>query len=453
LHYISPDQPYDEWIRLGMAIHHCTGGGGFALWDQWSAKGSKYPGHDQLERHWHSFGKSAHPAGYGSVVAMARAGGYIEPVTFEYVPTDEVQIKEAEKEKEPQPKPLTKQDQWLHSLMESDDAALERVMNMEYLIDGVLPEDGFAALVGASGTGKSFVGLDIACSVATGKQWHGLDSQRGLVVYISAEGANGLRRRKRGWEQHHGTPAPLMRILPAAPLLDSADALLLSTVVQQAAKYTGERVKLVVVDTVNRTMSGDENSASDMANFVRGCQVVQQDNQCAVLVIHHSGHGDKERARGSSAFFAALDMEIFLKPIGADIVELINTKNKDAESFQPMRLSLCPVTLEGIVDRKGRPVVTLVASKASLGQELQAAQFSLTDRQRALLDMIEMQCVEAGERVPRADIRAQFSELFDSAVDPATIRKAMHDALAALVEKKCVRTTKTDIELLAFSRC
>lgn len=88
LSYISPDRTYEEWVRVGMAVHHCFQGSGFELWDDWSARGEKYPGHGQLERHWHSFGKSPNPAGYGTLLHYAREGGYCEDVTFEYRPED-----------------------------------------------------------------------------------------------------------------------------------------------------------------------------------------------------------------------------------------------------------------------------------------------------------------------------------------------------------------------------
>lgn len=84
LSFIGPDLEYESWIKLGMAIHHCTGGLGFDIWDDWSSKGAKYPGPDRLERHWHSFGKSANPAGYGTLIHYARQGGYVDDVTFEY---------------------------------------------------------------------------------------------------------------------------------------------------------------------------------------------------------------------------------------------------------------------------------------------------------------------------------------------------------------------------------
>lgn len=84
LSYVSPDCPYDTWVKSGMAVHHCLQGAGFEIWDDWSAGGSSYPGTSQLERHWHSFGKSPNPVGYGTLLHYAREGGYCEDVTFVY---------------------------------------------------------------------------------------------------------------------------------------------------------------------------------------------------------------------------------------------------------------------------------------------------------------------------------------------------------------------------------
>lgn len=84
LRHIDPDCGYEPWVKCGMAVHHCLQGSGFDLWDEWSTNGSKYPGTDQLQRHWHSFGKSGNPAGYGTLLHYAREGGYCEEVTFVY---------------------------------------------------------------------------------------------------------------------------------------------------------------------------------------------------------------------------------------------------------------------------------------------------------------------------------------------------------------------------------
>jgi len=83
LGYINPDSNYDIWIRTGMAIHNVTAGTGLSLWDDWSAKGSKYKGVADLDSHWHSFGRSERLVGIGTLIHYAELGGWSRPVTFE----------------------------------------------------------------------------------------------------------------------------------------------------------------------------------------------------------------------------------------------------------------------------------------------------------------------------------------------------------------------------------
>lgn len=83
LSYISPDCSYEEWIRCGMAIHHTTNGAGFDIWDDWSNQSDKYPGRANLDRHWHSFGKSSTVVTLGTLIHYAEEYGYQPPVTFE----------------------------------------------------------------------------------------------------------------------------------------------------------------------------------------------------------------------------------------------------------------------------------------------------------------------------------------------------------------------------------
>ena len=72
---------YDEWVKIGMAIHHATGGAAFDLWDRWSQQSTKYDD-TSMQYKWHSFGRSANPVTLGTLVHYAERGGYIQPVTF-----------------------------------------------------------------------------------------------------------------------------------------------------------------------------------------------------------------------------------------------------------------------------------------------------------------------------------------------------------------------------------
>lgn len=82
LGYVNPDCYYEQWIRCGMAVHEATQGGGFNIWLEWSDKGTKFPGVEELQKHWHSFGKATNPVTIGTLMHYAHEGGYVAPVTF-----------------------------------------------------------------------------------------------------------------------------------------------------------------------------------------------------------------------------------------------------------------------------------------------------------------------------------------------------------------------------------
>lgn len=80
-HVANNDLPYEDWIAIGMAIHHATQGSGFDLWDRWSATSGK---HDaaKMQYKWGSFGRSSNPVTIGTLIHHAEQGGWVMPVTF-----------------------------------------------------------------------------------------------------------------------------------------------------------------------------------------------------------------------------------------------------------------------------------------------------------------------------------------------------------------------------------
>lgn len=84
---------YEVWVKIGMALHHATGGAAFTLWDLWSQQSTKYDS-DVMDAKWHSFGRSANPVTLGTLIHYAEEGGYIQPVTF--TPSKEFQFETPE---------------------------------------------------------------------------------------------------------------------------------------------------------------------------------------------------------------------------------------------------------------------------------------------------------------------------------------------------------------------
>ena len=78
---VSGFDDYDIWVKIGMALHHATGGAAFDLWDHWSQQSAKYDT-EEMDTKWHSFGRSANPVTLGTLMHYAEEGGYIQPVTF-----------------------------------------------------------------------------------------------------------------------------------------------------------------------------------------------------------------------------------------------------------------------------------------------------------------------------------------------------------------------------------
>ena len=76
---ISADCSYDDWIRVGMAIHAELGDGAMHVWDYWSSRGCKYKGGQDIESHWRSFKAGA--IGGGTLFKMAMDAGWRPPVS------------------------------------------------------------------------------------------------------------------------------------------------------------------------------------------------------------------------------------------------------------------------------------------------------------------------------------------------------------------------------------
>lgn len=83
LTYCQGYDDYEDWIKIGMALHYVTGGdsAGLQLWDDWSKRSDKYTGND-IDFKWHSFGKSDNPRRIGTIIHEAEQNGYRQSVTF-----------------------------------------------------------------------------------------------------------------------------------------------------------------------------------------------------------------------------------------------------------------------------------------------------------------------------------------------------------------------------------
>lgn len=219
----------------------------------------------------------------------------------------------------------------------------------EYLIEGYLEKNSLTLLYGASSVGKSFLSLGMAASIAAARPWFGHEVTKGPVFYIAGEGNRGIGRRIKALQVHLGEGMSADELFvsdsPAA-LIDVKNAKAVAEKVGTLAELHGAPA-LIVIDTLHRNFGGgDENSAADMSKFLNNIDVhLRKRFGCAVLIVHHTGHQENGRARGSSSIRAAVDHEYRLEEKDG-IRTLVCTKNKEGELLPDLALELKQVLLD-----------------------------------------------------------------------------------------------------------
>ncbi|PMO60354.1 hypothetical protein BCT06_12725 [Vibrio breoganii] len=240
-----------------------------------------------------------------------------------------------------------------------------------YLIKGYLPMNSFGMVYGASGSFKSFHALSWATHIALGKEWNGHKVNQSPVLYVAGEGGIGVPRRIKALADTYNNGNPikdLYRLDHPVAMGDIAEVNQLADTIEHYSETVGKKFGLVIVDTLARCFgTGDENKTEDMSRFVSACDRLKAQVGVTVLIVHHSGVADKERARGSSALRAACDFEFRVERAKQESPALIlaSTKAKDDKENPKQMFQLVNVPL--FVDSDGDEVKSLVAS--NVGEE------------------------------------------------------------------------------------
>jgi putative DNA primase/helicase len=217
---------------------------------------------------------------------------------------------------------------------------------------------------GPSGGGKTFVVLDWCLRMAAGMDhWCSNKVRPGSVVYLAGEGHHGLRGRVAAWKHHHQAGRLSMWLSRDGCDLNTPTGY--AKVVEQV-RMLPKMPAIIVVDTLHRFLSGDENSAQDTKTMLDACGALMRDFSCAVLLVHHTGVSEEaqHRARGSSAWRGALDIEVSIVPSkNGSPMEIIQRKSKDAELAKTVYVRLEQVQIPGWKDEDDQPVTSAVISQ------------------------------------------------------------------------------------------
>jgi KaiC/GvpD/RAD55 family RecA-like ATPase len=297
----------------------------------------------------------------------------------------------------------------------------ELAKGVRWTVKRVVPAASVGMMFGGSGTFKSFIALDLALHVAHGLPWMGQITRQADVLYIAAEGGAGLWARIDAWHRERR-----LKVDDASPLCVLPMALDLAQEawrVVEAAQALGVTPGLVVVDTLSQTYAGEENSANEMAAYLRELGTRMRDLwQCSVMLVHHSGHAATERPRGSSAIRANLD---YLLGVHRDEKEMLATlscvKQKDGELFDDADFALTVVELG--MDEDGDKVTSLVARHLSTKEEAERVRMAEVAAGRGGRNTAFVQLVAEHNGQDVRALRKAFYELLEG-VDAEAKKKA-----------------------------
>lgn len=209
------------------------------------------------------------------------------------------------------------------------------------LIEGILREGHKMLIAGPSKAGKSFALIQLCISIAEGKPWFGFDCTQGKVLYVNLEldRASCLHRFKGVYEALEQQPTNIGNISiwnlrgKSLPMDQLAPKL-----IRRAQK---RNYKAIIIDPIYKVITGDENSADQMANFCNQFDKVCTELKCAVIYCHHHSKGSQtgkrsmDRASGSGVF--ARDPDALL-----DLLELeLENMNEDKLQDAPIDTSQC----------------------------------------------------------------------------------------------------------------
>lgn len=253
-------------------------------------------------------------------------------------------------------------DALLAELLDID--ALKALPPAEPLIWDVLDLDSESWLIAEAGGFKSFVALDWACHVVTGRPWRGRPVRRGEVVYVVAEGKKGIGKRVQAWTEVYGEEPRGLLVLPRP--VQVRDGAGWATLVEACRRI---QPVMVVLDTQARITVGlNENDNGEMGVLTEAVRRLREATGACVLVVHHIGRNG-ENARGASAIDGAQDSELkVIRPTDERdrkklTARIVTDKQKDASEDVEFDIQMRVVDLG--VSPEGRPLSSLAVEPLS----------------------------------------------------------------------------------------
>jgi hypothetical protein len=206
--------------------------------------------------------------------------------------------------------------------------------------------------------------------------------QQGAVVYLALEGGHGFRARIEAWRRRHGSKdMPFYLITDRTDLVRDNAELIAAT----RAQVGPDLPRLIVIDTLNRSLTGSESKDEDMAAYIKAADALREAFGCAVIIVHHCGI-DGTRPRGHTSLTGAADAQFRVERDAASNIVVTVEWMKDGTEGDVITNALDVVDLG--TDDDGEPITSCVIVPAEAAPVSRATGRKLSDRQRLALDAL-----------------------------------------------------------------
>lgn len=315
-----------------------------------------------------------------------------------------------------------------------------------YLIKGFIPREGLVVVWGPPKCGKSFWTFDLTMHIALGRDYRGHKVRQGSVVYLALEGGVGFYARVEAWRrQHladHADDVPFSLLPVPVDLIADKDKLI------HAIRVQGYAPAVVVIDTLNRSLNGNENDSRDMAAYIRAADAIREAFHCAVLIVHHCGIAG-DRPRGHTSLSGADDAQIAVerKDDGLIIAQVEHMKDSEAGATALSRLE----SVDLGCDDDGDPITSCVVVPAD-GEQIPTKKKQVSGATKIALDLLIRALADDGKKAPASNHiptgvvtcaidlwrRYCYDGMLTESQDADTKRKAFHRASKRLQELRII---------------
>ncbi len=253
----------------------------------------------------------------------------------------------------------------------------------EYVVDGIIQRGRLYALTSPTGHGKTAVALYLACMAAAGRNIGAIEVMQGAVVFLAGENPDDLRCRMYAACQFYAMKAEALPfyVLPATFPLTEEEAETLKREIDDL----NQKPVLIIVDTAAAFFPGDDDNQNvQMGAYARNLRVLTtcRGSPAVITPAHPVKNPDRENLlpRGGGAFLNELDGNLTLWAYSIGEAAILHWQGKiRGPDFSPVSFGLHQVKAADLMDRKKRPIMSIVAALLTDEQAERAAQTVMSD--------------------------------------------------------------------------